>query len=127
MKRRLQQICFFLIVYSAGGKSMAENHTHSHDGHHHNHSHTHDPENIKRISNRIARSIGHLNAVKNMVDNSADCSDVLIQLAAVKGELNSIGKSILKEHIEHCIVEAAAEGDQEAIDKMNKAIDQFMK
>ena len=61
------------------------------------------------------------------VENGQDCSDVLVQLAAVKGELNKIGKVLLQEHIEHCIVEAAAEGDMEEIEKMNKAIDQFMK
>ena len=62
-----------------------------------------------------------------MVENGTDCADVLIQLAAVKGELNSIGKSLLKEHISHCIVEAVAEGDNESVDKMNRAIDLFMK
>jgi DNA-binding FrmR family transcriptional regulator len=103
-------------------------HEHEHDHeHHHNHSHTHDPEEIRKIVNQLSRSIGHLNSVKKMVENSQDCADVLIQLAAVKGELNTIGKALLKEHIEHCIVEAVAEGDSEAVEKMNEAIDRFMK
>jgi len=91
------------------------------------HSHTHDPEEMKKIVNRISRSIGHLESVKRMLENGEDCSDVLLQIAAVKGELNSTGKLLLQEHIEHCIVEAVEEGDSEAIDKMNKAIDRFMK
>ncbi|MBQ7992725.1 MAG: metal-sensing transcriptional repressor [Solobacterium sp.] len=94
---------------------------------HHNHSHTHDPEEIRKIVNALSRAGGHLNSVKKMVENGTDCADVLIQLAAVKGELNSIGKSLLKEHISHCIVEAVAEGDNESVDKMNRAIDLFMK
>ena len=56
-----------------------------------------------------------------------DCADVLIQLAAIKGEVNNAGKALLKEHLEHCIVEAVAEDDKDAVDKMNKAIDMFMK
>jgi len=91
------------------------------------HSHTHDPEEMKKIINRISRSIGHLESVKRMLENGEDCSDVLLQIAAVKGELNSTGKLLLQEHIEHCIVEAVEEGDSEAIEKMNKAIDRFMK
>jgi len=93
----------------------------------HNHSHTHDPKEIRAIINNISRTCGHLNSIKGMLESGQDCSDVLMQLAAVKGELNKIGKGILEEHIEHCIVEAAAEGDTEAIKKMNKAINQFIK
>lgn len=93
----------------------------------HSHSHTHDPEKIRKIVNRLSRAIGHLNHVKEMVERNEDCSDVLVQLAAVKAELNNTGKVILKEHLEHCIVEAAEEGDMDAIEKMNDAIDKFMK
>ena len=43
---------------------------HEHDeAHHHGaHSHTHDPAEIKKIINRLAKSIGHLESVKRMVD-----------------------------------------------------------
>ena len=100
---------------------------HTHDGHHHNHSHTHDPQKIKAIMNRISKSIGHMESIKKMLENERDCADVLIQLAAVRAEINSTGKLLLKEHMEHCIVEAVQENDQEAITRMNQAIDMFMK
>lgn len=91
------------------------------------HSHTHDPEEIRNIVNRLSRSIGHLESVRKMVEDGKDCSDVLIQLSAVRSELGSTGRLLLKEHMEHCIVEAVAQNDQEAIEKMNRAIDMFMK
>ena len=103
-------------------------HTHPHDSdHHHNHSHTHDPKEVRAIVNRLKRSIGHLDKVRRMVEDGDDCADVLIQLSAVKSEINNTGKLILKQHMEHCIVEAVRENDQEAIDRMNEAIDRFMK
>lgn len=107
-------------------------HYHSHEsehshGHHTEHGHTHDPKEMKKIINRISRAIGHLNSVKGMMEDGKDCADVLIQLAAVRSEINNAGKALLKEHLDHCIVEAVAENDQEAILHMNKAIDQFMK
>ena len=69
---------------------------HSHGGH----SHTHSPEHIKRVSNRLARAIGHLESVKKMVEDNRDCAEVLIQLAAVKNAINNTGKVILKDHLE---------------------------
>lgn len=120
-------------------KTLAEQHTHTHadgtthchthDGAHEHgaHSHTHDPEEIRAIVNRLSRSIGHLEKVKRMVENGDDCADVLIQLSAVRAALTSTGRLLLKEHLEHCIVEAMHEDDKEALAKVNKAIDQFMK
>ncbi|MCQ2492078.1 MAG: metal-sensing transcriptional repressor [Lachnospiraceae bacterium] len=97
---------------------------HSHEsGHGHTHSHAH----TKAVINRLSRAIGHLESVKRMVEDGRDCSEVLIQLAAVKSALNNTGKVILKDHIEHCIVDAVQDGDMEAINQLNKAIDQFMK
>lgn len=97
-----------------------ENNTEKHS---HNHSHTH----TKEVSNRLARAIGHLQKVKQMVDSGDDCSEVLIQLAAVKSALNNTGKLILKDHLEHCIVHAVEEGDEKMLEELNTAIDKFIK
>ena len=91
------------------------------------HSHTHDPQDIRAIVNRLSRSIGHLESVKKMLEDGKDCADVLIQLSAVRSEINNAGKLLLKEHMEHCIVEAVEQNDTASIEKMNKAIDMFMK
>lgn len=93
--------------------------------HRHNHSHSH--KHTKDVSNRLARAIGHLQKVKDMVDTGEDCSNVLIQLAAVKSALNNTGKLILKDHLEHCIVHAVEEGDEEMLSELNNAIDKFIK
>jgi DNA-binding FrmR family transcriptional regulator len=102
-----------------------EGHDHAHT--HHSHSHTHDPKEMKKIINRISKSIGHMESIKRMLENGEDCADVLVQIAAVKSEINNAGKALLKEHLDHCIVEAVAQNDTESVDKMNKAIDYFMK
>ena len=52
---------------------------------------------------------------------------MLIQLAAVRSALGSIGKIILKDHIEHCLVDAIETGDKETVQQLNRAIDQFIK
>ncbi len=105
--------------------------THTHEEHHgehgHSHGHTHDPKEMKKILNRLSRAAGHLSAVRAMIERGEDCSDVLVQLAAVRAEINNAGKALLKEHLEHCITEAIAENDRVSIDKMEAAIDRFMK
>ena len=90
-------------------------------------SHKHDEESQRRIVNRLSRAIGHLEAVKNMVINDEDCSDVLIQLSAVKSAINNTGKIILKEYINHCVVEAVEHNDMETLRKLEQAIDTFIK
>lgn len=110
-------------------------HTHTHDGacghtHTHvgmNHTHTHDPEDIKKIIVRMAKIIGHMEAVKRMVEEGEDCPDVIIQLAAIKAAVNSVGRLMIKEHMEHCIVDAIEESDDDALQKLNEAIDRFIK
>lgn len=108
-----------------------ENETHEHvhaDGTiHAHHGHTHSHTQTKVVLNRLSRAIGHLNAVKRMVEQDRDCSDVLIQLSAVNSALQGVSKIILKDHIEHCLVEAVKEDDKEAIDKLKEAIDKFVK
>lgn len=93
----------------------------------HKHRHHHSEEHKREVSNRLARAIGHLQKVKQMVKDDEDCSDVLIQLAAVKSAINNTGKVILKDHMEHCIVHAVEGSDTEMIDELNAAIDKFIK
>lgn len=106
-------------------------HVHSHttqDGDHsHSHVHTHTHANTKAVLNRLSKAIGHLESIKKMVEDGRDCSEVLIQLSAVKAALNNTGKVILHDHIEHCLVDAIESGDMEAIEELNKAIDRFIK
>ena len=107
-------------------------HEHEHDHaylHAHGipHSHGHLHENQKAVVNRLSRAIGHLEKVRRMVENGEDCSDVLIQLAAVRSALDNTGKVILKDHMRHCMVDAVAAGDQEAIEDLLTAIDKLMK
>ncbi|MBR5509716.1 MAG: metal-sensing transcriptional repressor [Lachnospiraceae bacterium] len=103
-------------------------HTHeeTHD-HGHSHVHGHVHTNTKAVVNRLSRAIGHLESIKRMVEDGRDCSEVLVQLSAVKSAINNTGKVILKDHIEHCLVDAVECGDMDAIADLTEAIDRFIK
>ena len=105
-------------------------HSHTHvleDGTVVTHTHTHSHEHTKAVLNRLSRAIGHLESIKKMVENGRDCSEVLIQLSAVKAAMNNTGKVILQDHIQHCLVDAIESGDMKEIEELNKAIDRFIK
>jgi len=99
-------------------------HSHAKESHHihsHNHAHT------KSVLNRLSRAIGHLTAVRGMVEDGRDCSEVLVQLAAVRSALNKTCEVILKDHLDHCIMDAVEKGDIKAMRELNRAIELFMK
>lgn len=105
-------------------------HSHNIPHEHHDHSHGTHPhvhENTKAVINRMARIIGHMESVKRMVEDGRDCSEVLVQLAAVKSAVNNLGKVILKDHIQHCVVDAVEHNDSQAIDDLCEAVDKFIK
>ena len=97
---------------------------HTSDGHAHPHVHPHSHTQTRAVVNRLARAIGHLESVKRMVEEERDCTEVLVQLAAVRSALNNTAKIILKDHIEHCI--SGAEEDARALEELNDAIDKFI-
>lgn len=106
------------------GQACGDEQMHTHEAPH-AHSHHHSPEEKKRQLARLSRVIGHLQHVKMMIEEDADCADVLVQLSATRSALTGLGKEIISEHITHCISHAIEDGDEDAIQEFQKAIDKF--
>ena len=94
---------------------------HSHDGHPHVHT------NTKAVLNRMSRAIGHMESIKKMIEDGRDCSEVLVQIAAVRSAINNIGKIILEDHINHCVVDAVETGNEQVLKDLQDAINKFIK
>lgn len=104
-----------------------QEHEHSQgQAHSHGHSHSHSHTQTKNVANRLAKAAGHLEKVRRMVEEGEDCSQVLIQLAAVRAALSSTAKVILRDHIEHCLYDAAQQEDRQSFDELCQAINQFL-
>ncbi|MGN0465120.1 MAG: metal-sensing transcriptional repressor [Lachnospiraceae bacterium] len=101
-------------------------HSHHEDEKENLHLHTHSHAQTKAVLNRMSRIIGHMEAIKTMVEDGRDCAEILVQISAVRSALNGVGKVILKDHIEHCIVDAVRENDVDTIEELKKAIDKFL-
>lgn len=82
----------------------------------------------KQIINRLARIEGHVRAIKEMVKTDRDCSDVLLQIAAVRKALDNSAKVILKDHLEHCIIDAVKNGrEKESLEQLQAALNHFIR
>jgi DNA-binding FrmR family transcriptional regulator len=95
---------------------------------HHSHEHIHEHKHRKQIVNRLARIEGHLRATKEMTSAGRDCSDVLLQIAAIQKALDGAAKLLLKDHLESCVVDAVQTGNQvQVLADLNKALDNYIR
>lgn len=87
----------------------------------------HHQENTRAVINRMNRAIGHMEAVRTMIENGRDSSEVLTQIAAVRSAISNIGKIILEDHISHCVMDAVETGDEQILENLNDAISRFVR
>ena len=88
--------------------------------------HKHQHQDTKKILDRMSRAIGHMESIKRMVEGGRDCSEILIQLSAVRSAINNVGKIVLQDHINNCVVDAVATGDKKVLEDLNSAVDKFL-
>jgi DNA-binding FrmR family transcriptional regulator len=85
--------------------------------------HRHGVETV----NRLARIEGHVRGIKKMVEEGRSCDEVLLQIGAVKAALDRVGRLILREHLETCVLQGVEEGrGDEVIARLNAALDKFL-
>jgi len=63
---------------------------------------------------RLRRIEGQVRGIQRMVEDDTYCIDVLTQLSAATKALQSVGIGLLEEHVNHCVLEAAQQGDEAA-------------
>lgn len=67
-----------------------------------------DPTDVAEVLNRLRRAQGQLAGVIAMVEDSRECRDIVIQLAAVSKALDRAGFKIVATGLREC---AAGNGD----------------
>jgi DNA-binding FrmR family transcriptional regulator len=63
---------------------------------------------------RLRRIEGQVRGIQRLVDEDTYCIDVLTQISAATKALQSVAIGLLEQHVGHCVMEAAAAGDDEA-------------
>lgn len=86
-----------------------------------------EPDEYKKLINRLSRIEGQIRGIKGMVEKDAYCTDILIQVAAVNAALNSFNKELLANHIRTCVANDIREGKDETIDELVNTLQKLMK
>jgi CsoR family transcriptional regulator, copper-sensing transcriptional repressor len=72
---------------------------------------------------RLKRIEGQARGIQRMVEEEKYCIDILTQVSAMTKALQAVSLGLLEEHMNHCVVDAARQGDREAQEKVKEAVD----
>ena len=86
-----------------------------------------DETEYKSLMNRLNRIEGQVRGVKNMLVNDIYCTDILIQISAIKAALDSFNKELLSNHIKTCVADNIKNGNDEVIDELVETLKKLMK
>ncbi len=81
----------------------------------------------KDLIHRLNRVEGQIRGIKNMVEQDAYCTEILVQVAAASAALNSFTKVLLANHIKTCVAEDIRQGKDETIDELVSLIQKLMR
>lgn len=87
-------------------------------------THTSHPDIIKRLK----RAEGHLKSIITMLEEGRDCLDIAQQLQAVESAVSNAKKTLVHDHIDHCLEHAVRKGTQSTDDTIRefKAITKYL-
>lgn len=80
----------------------------------------------KALDNRLAAIEGHVRAVRQMLTEDKEREDILLQLSAIQGSLEKLGKIILKDHLNNCVKEGIQRGDAQVLERFNQVLDKYL-
>ena len=63
---------------------------------------------------RLRRIEGQVRGLQRMVEEDTYCIDILTQISAATRGLQAVAVGLLEDHLGHCVVDAAREGDPTA-------------
>ena len=81
----------------------------------------------KDMIHRLNRIEGQIRGIKGMVERDAYCTDILVQVAAVKAARNSLNNLLLSNQIKTCETNYISEASEETVDELVTVLQKLMK
>jgi DNA-binding FrmR family transcriptional regulator len=81
------------------------------------HVHRNHPEIVKRLK----RADGHLRSIIDMIETGRSCLDVAQQLQAVEKAITQAKKTLIQDHLDHCLEDVVGPLPRER----RRSIDEF--
>ena len=79
------------------------------------------------LLNRLSRIEGQIRGIQRMVESSAYCPDILIQVSAASAALASFSKVLLSNHIRTCVANDIRDGKEESVEELVGVLGKLMK
>ncbi len=70
---------------------------------------------------RMRRIEGQARGIAKMIEDEKYCIDILTQISALTGAIQTVATGLLEDHMNHCVVRAARMSDEEAQIKIEEA------
>lgn len=71
-----------------------------------------DEDLQKKALARLRRIEGQVRGVHRMVEEGRYCADILEQISSVQEALTGVSKTLMKNHLRHCVTAAIQSGDE---------------
>ncbi|MCB1035512.1 MAG: metal-sensitive transcriptional regulator [Acidobacteria bacterium] len=72
---------------------------------------------------RLRRIEGQVRGLVRMIEEERYCIDILTQVRAARAALRKVEEGVLREHVEHCVVQAVEGGGTERKVKIDELLD----
>ena len=68
---------------------------------------------VQALLGRLKRIEGQIRGLQRMLTEDRSCSEIILQLMAVRKALDAVGTTLLHEHIDHCLQSQGASSAEE--------------
>ncbi|AYV56481.1 metal-sensitive transcriptional repressor [Leptospira kmetyi] len=86
-----------------------------------------DPKVKENLILRLKKIEGQVRGIQGMIEREEYCDDVLNQLSSTKSALDGVSKTLLKSHIQTCVVERFQQNDSKILDEFMTTVDRILK
>lgn len=77
------------------------------------------PETVtKDVHVRLRRIEGQVRGLQRLIDDGAECQEIVTQLAAVRGALDRVGFKLISAGIQHCTASPDGEADIPELERL---------
>jgi DNA-binding FrmR family transcriptional regulator len=70
------------------------------------------PDSHRDVIQRLRRLEGQIRGLQRMLEEGAECRDIVTQLAAAKGALDRVGFKLMSSALRECAVDESADADE---------------
>ena len=85
-------------------------------------------ETRKDLITRLRKIEGQVKGIQRMIEKEEDCTNILVQIAAVRSAVNKVGGLVLENYSKSCVVKITENSDPEAeIKRLIETIVRFTK